>query len=317
MTPPANFLNFLFQNETQSSGNDSGAFADVAGGPSSTALLLPANGSSYNANRNPHVLVTQMALLLYLGEYTHAQHLWSRSQEGGGAANAANNNDYAQLEQLWNAAIYMCLWNTGGMHNDLMASSNRHIYSAIATNASDTGIASMQIENKEDELLSSGERKYNLDDDGAVGTSTSSATTTTPLPFSTLALRELQSCQTSQLEPLSTYAAELKGVFRSRINKRLHKYVAKLDITEFRLRMNFSDCEAGEEQEEEEDWIAYGWKKDRGRYLVSDDNGGVVFGDYDVNDNEEYNGMSKHAHDVDGIEKLTNIVMFLEEKLNA
>ena len=38
---------------------------------------------------------------------------------------------------------------------------------------------------------------------------------------------------------------------------------------------------------------------------------------FDVDDDEENNGMSKRANDVDGIEQLTNIVMFLEEKLNA
>jgi len=356
MTPPPDFLNFLFQPTTTTTtasdasasafsdaaadGNNNGGAADTdasSGQPSS----LFYNGN-HNGNYNRHILVTQMALLLYLGEYTHAQHLWSRhatATVGAGVPlssssnNTANNSDYVQLEQLWNAAKFMSLWNTGGMHNNfLVPSSNQQqtntnfgfastAASTTATHSSDTGIASMQIENKDDDELQSSEQP---DDDGVIGTSNAGITpsASTSLPYSTLALRALQSCQTSNMEPLATYATELMGVFRSRINQRLHKYVAKLDLAEFCLRMNYVECDSGTDGSSgdgewvDDAWIAYGWTKDKGGYLVSDVDGGAVLDDYDVDDVDE-NGMGRCANDIDGIDKLTNIVMFLEEKLNA
>ncbi|KAL7444257.1 hypothetical protein ACHAXH_008947 [Discostella pseudostelligera] len=146
MTPPPDFLNFLFQSTTTTTASDSSASSDAAadgnnnGAAADTAASsgqrssLFANGN-HNGNYNRHILVTQMALLLYLGEYTHAQHLWSRhatATVGAGVPvssssnNTANNSDYVQLEQLWNAAKFMSLWNTGGMHNNfLVPSSNQ------------------------------------------------------------------------------------------------------------------------------------------------------------------------------------------------
>ncbi|KAL7427810.1 hypothetical protein ACHAXH_000675, partial [Discostella pseudostelligera] len=275
MTPPPIFLNFLFQPTTAASdasatatassadANNDGDAAAAPGQPSS----LVSNGN-YNGNYNRHILVTQMALLLYLGEYTHAQHLWSRHASAtvgedvpfSSSDNATNDCDYVQLEKLWNAAKYMSLWNTGGMHNNLLPSfnqqqSNNFILPAT-TKSSDTGIASMQIENKDDELKSL-EQQY---DDSAIGTSNAGSTpSSTSLPYSTLALRALRSCQTSNMEPLATYATELLGVFRSRINQRLHKYVAKLDLAEFRLRMNYVECNGGTGGSGDGEWVDDAW----------------------------------------------------------
>jgi hypothetical protein len=297
MTPPPSFLNYLFQTEK------SDAAAAAATSPDTDAANCNDNGhvaaANHNVNHNPYTLVTQMALLLYLGEYTHAQHLWSRVKVGRGGP-TVHTNDYVQVEQLWNAAKYMHLWNTGGMHNndnEFPSSSS----TANTTNASETGIDTMQVEHKDD-----GE----FDLSNAIVRDSSSPTTQ---PFSTLALRALQSCQSSKLEPLSTYATELTMVFRSRINQRLHKYITKLDTTQFCLRMNYDVIDSGS---------AYGWKKDtEGGYLVSDvDSCGGMYDKYDVieDDNDtDACGMSKRAVGIDGIEKLTNIVMFLEEKLNA
>jgi hypothetical protein len=312
MTPSSRFLDFIIQN------NDT----DTEPSSSSSAKYY------FNVNRNPHTLVTQMALLLYLGEYTHAQHLWSRSrrgaaheEEGGGGANNSvavdKDDDYAQLEKMWNAAQYICLWNTGGSHYSQpfnnTASSSGFIPSSTAE--SDTGITNMQVENSDDELFSK-EQKRDDDDGEAVCTSNGNSFPPSPLPFSTLALRALQSCQTTKMEPLTTYAAQLTGVFRSRVNRRLHKYVEKLNVGEFCLRMNL-ECVSNDVAEVGEDgevWKAYGWKKGKGGYLVSDDDG-LACDDFSVE--EEDNEMSKRGKDDNCIENLTNIVMFLEEKLNA
>ena len=237
-----------------------------------SATFLDFIGESKNGgargDNNPHVLVTQMALLLYLGEYAHARHLWRRhrgtpsSPEVEGTANDAasgGGDDYAQLEQLWNAAKYFYLWSTGGIHS--------------LTSSSD----GMQVEE------------------------------TTPengnLPFSTLGIRALQSCQSSQTEPLSTYSAELLGVFRSRVNRGLQKSFTKLDCNEFCLRMNL-------EPDAEQPWDAYGWKKAEDGYLVSDVD--VVPDDDNVEEDKR-----EDEKEVDRIGKLTDVVMFLEGKMNA
>ena len=315
MTPPPSFLNYLFQTEkSEVAAAATSSDADAANGNDNGHNIIVA--ANHNVNHNPHTLVTQMALLLYLGEYTHAQHLWIRVVVVGGggigsSTTTVDTNDYIQVEQLWNAAKYMHLWNTGGMHNsDNELPSSSSSSTANTTNASETGIDTMQIEHKDD-----GE----FDLSNTIVRDSSSPTT---LPFSTLALRALHSCQTSKLEPLSTYATELTMVFRSRINHRLHKYITKLDTTQFCLRMNYDVIDSGSGEDGEDDvWIAYGWKKDTvGGYLVSDVDGcGGMYDNYDVieEDDTDAYGVNKRAVGIDGIEKLTNIVMFLEEKLNA
>ena len=78
-------------------------------------------------------LVTQMALLLYLGEYVHARHLWRRHRRnsfgGDGPANAnaggggggTSDNEHSQLRRLWEVARHAQLWNDGGV-NDFVGS---------------------------------------------------------------------------------------------------------------------------------------------------------------------------------------------------
>mmetsp|Transcript_14061 Transcript_14061/g.25389 ORF Transcript_14061/g.25389 Transcript_14061/m.25389 type:complete len:231 (-) Transcript_14061:185-877(-) len=230
-----------------------------------------------------------MALLLYLGEYTHARHLWRRHRsvppspetESSSSNNGGNasSNDYAQLELLWNAAKYCYLWSTGGIHS-LISS---------RLSASDGSTNNMQVESEE----STSENNGNL-------------------PFSTLALRALQSCHMSGMEPLSKYSAELLGVLRLRVNRGLHQSFDKLDCNEYCLRMNLLESSNGNGENdgrEGEIWNAFGWKKE-GDYLISDV-------DVVLDDEEEDIMVGVVEKDEDRIGKLTDIVMFLEGKMNA
>jgi len=236
------------------------------------------------------VLVTQMALLLYLGEYTNARHLWRRQRkEMSGASTTTNDDlDYTQLELLWNAAKYCYLWSTGGIHS---LASNSVVSSSAAAGASAESNGMMQVEQSSSDIDTSG-------DDAT-------------LPFSTLALRALESCASKKaandqlMEPLYTYSKELLGVFRSRVNKGLHESFDKLDQNEFLLRMNLTT-------QDEQSAESFGWKLDDGGYLVS--NVDVVLDDVMVD--EEYN-VDRMKEGKDHIGKLTDIVMFLEGKMNA
>ena len=269
-TPNKSFLDFIGMND-----NGSAAVDDKTNGSGSTAK----------------VLVTQMALLLYLGEYTNARHLWRRQRKEMSGASATTTNDdldYTQLELLWNAAKYCYLWSTGGIHS--LASNSVVSSSAAAAAAESNGM--MQVEQSSSDIDTSG-------DDAT-------------LPFSTLALRALETCASKKtsagdqmMEPLSTYSKELLGVFRSRVNKGLHESFDKLDQNEFLLRMNLT---AQDEQTAE----SFGWKLDDGGYLVS--NVDVVLDDVMVD--EEYN-VDAMKEGKDRIGKLTDIVMFLEGKMNA
>lgn len=239
-------------------------------------------------NNIQYELVTQLALLIYLGEYTHARHLWERNS-GRFNANTGSNDDYVQLEQLWSAAKYCCLWSTGGVYS--LTSSSR-----------------MKVE-----------ANNNDKDEGG-----STSRTTTDLPYSTIALRALDVCVSRQMEPLSTYATELIGVFRSRVNRGMHSLFEKLVCAEFYLRMNFNDdAHHGATNDRGNDattWTAYGWKKDEGGYLISLDVDGIILNDiaWDMAMELDKGGMTPARKDeVDRISKLTEIVMFLESKVNV
>ena len=269
-TPTKSFLDFIGMND-----NGSAAADDKT------------NGSGGESTAK--VLVTQMALLLYLGEYTNARHLWRRQRkEMSGASTPTTNDDldYTQLELLWNAAKYCYLWSTGGIHS--LASNSAISSSTAAAPAESNGM--MQVEQSSSDMID---------------TSGDDAT----LPFSTLALRALESCASKKaandqmMEPLSTYSKELLGVFRSRVNKGLHESFDKLDQNEFLLRMNLT---AQDELSAE----SFGWKLDDGGYLVS--NVDVVLDDVMVD--EDVDAMKEGK---DRIGKLTDIVMFLEGKMNA
>jgi len=271
-TPTKSFLDFIGMND-----NGSAAADDKT------------NGSGDESTAK--VLVTQMALLLYLGEYTNARHLWRRQRkEMSGASTTTNDDlDYTQLELLWNAAKYCYLWSTGGIHS-LASNSAISSSSAVAAAAAESN-GMMQVEQSSSDIDTSG-------DDAT-------------LPFSTLALRALETSASKKaaedqlMEPLSTYSKELLGVFRSRVNKGLHESFDKLDQNEFLLRMNLT---AQDEQTAE----SFGWKLDDGGYLVS--NVDVVLDDVMVD--EEYN-VDGAKEGKDRIGKLTDIVMFLEGKMNA
>jgi hypothetical protein len=245
-------------------------------------------------NNIQYELVTQMALLIYLGEYTHARHLWERNSGRFNANNNGSNDDYVQLEQLWSAVKYCCLWSTGGVYS--------------LTSSSISSKSSVEANNNNDK-----------DEDGSTSRST------TDLPFSTIALRALDVCVSRQMEPLSTYATELIGVFRSRVNRGMHSFFERLDCAEFLLRMNFNidDAHHGATTDRGNDvatWTAYGWKKDEGGYLISSDVDDIVVNDIasDMAMELDKGGMTPVRKDeVDRISKLTEIVMFLESKMNV
>ena len=277
MTPPANVLD---------SGNDDD------------------DDNGRIGSSNPPVLVTQMALLLYLGEYIHVRHLWGRHSnarvtEGmGNKGTYSSSNDHAQLELLWNAAEYCCLWNTGGLYS-LTSSSSSVIDLASAPSSSHIG-NTMQVEGSNPEsAIGSG------DEDNEGGSSTHA------LPYSTIALRALQSCASQNMEPLSTFSAELLVVFRSRVNRGLHTFFDKLDCGEFCLRMNLENPNAGEGGRDEV-WNGYGWKE-VGGYLVTDVDDVI---DHDDCDEEKQEGGTL-GEEAGRIERLTDIIMFLEGKMNA
>ena len=284
-----------------------------SGNNKSATICSAADGSS---NANPRVLVTQMALLLYLGEYNHARHLWRRHRRASppsAAANSSNDDDeegddyyYSQLEQLWNAARYCYLWSTGGIHS--LTSGNYGFSAPDNNNNTSIGIGSgsMQIENNDEE------GNY------------------CPLPFSTLALRALQSCadysssssSSQKMEPLATYSAELLGVFRSRVNRAMHRSFDKLACDEFCLRMNLErkTGEGGDgDGDQEEVWNAFGWKLEEeeggGNYLVSSDD--VDAGDDSSSCVSDEEVISGGELEMDSIGRLTDVVMFLEGKMNA
>lgn len=246
------------------------------------------NGGTIGLRHNnmQYELVTQMALLIYLGEYTHARHMWERNS-GRFNANNGSNDDYVQLEQLWSAAKYCCLWSTGGVYS---------LTSSSSSSSSSNGMTKVEANN-------------NDKDEGG-----STSRTTTDLPFSTIALRELDVCVSQQMEPLSTYATELTGVFRSRVNRGMHSLFEKLDCAEFYLRMNFNDdahqgATTNDRGNDAATWTTYGWKEDAGGYLISSDVDDIM-----VNDVAWETPARK---DEDRISKLTEIVMFLESKVNV
>jgi len=272
-----------------------------------------------DAKISPYIVVIEMALLIRLGEYIHAHHLWERSRRrdaavapsfGVSAAKQEESNDttekgkseedrhdttsieesvHLQLELLWNAARYCYLWSTGGMYpfNDMLPAS---------TLSSSSRANNMQVENTE-----------NISN----------------LPFSTLALQALQSCASSQMQPLTTYAAELIEIFRFRVNERMHHSFSKIKADEYRLRMN---------QETEEILSKYGWVVDCScsEYLVPDSEWEPHFLDCDDDSSilvgSQFVPQFKHedvmAHqllsNVDRISQLSSAVMFLEQtKMNT
>mmetsp|Transcript_37470 Transcript_37470/g.79042 ORF Transcript_37470/g.79042 Transcript_37470/m.79042 type:complete len:325 (-) Transcript_37470:243-1217(-) len=301
IVPRPQALRFVELCELAEMSSSTSGFLDFIRGGSSTAAAASENdidgataSTTANANGNgvnPHVLVTQMAILLYLGEYSHARHLWRRQRrapppppESSNDDNMPGNNnaDYVQMERLWNAAKYIYLWDNGGIH--AFTTSAR-----LSSLDGGSGNNSMQVE--ETTSTNSTDSDNNAD---------------VNLPFSTLALRALGACQSSGMEPLATYAGELTGTFRTRVNRRLHRSFDKLACEEFCLRMNLTGDSKNNNNGDGEIWEEFGWKKEGG-YLISDVD--VVSEDDDdevVDEKEE-----------DHIGKLTDIVMFLEGKMNA
>ena len=230
----------------------------------------------------PHVLVTQMALLLYLGEYSHARHLWRRNAV---PSDTPPSGDYLQLAQLWQAAKYCFLWSTGGIH---ALTSGAMSSPSPAPSPSGQEADSMQVEGQ-----------------GASNQQDAAAAESEALPYSTMALRALHSCATSaETQPLATYSKELLGVFRQRVNRSLHKGFAKISPKDFYLRMNLDPGTA--------DIADYGWKSVGGEYLVSD--GDLPLGPDILEGLEDTKATGDEGNQIG---KLTDIVMFLESKMSA
>ena len=161
------------------------------------------DSTTTSSNVKKYASIIQMAFLLYLGEYTHARHLWRRLNNNNNShhSNSSNDDEYKQLTMFWNAAKYCYLWNTGG------------IMSGLSTPPANTGCT-----NSNDEDISNNSN----------------------LPYSTLMLRSLQSNSESSLEPLATYSRELVSIFRYRVNERLRMSFDDIREEEFMLRMNLT-----------------------------------------------------------------------------
>lgn len=268
---------------------------------------------------SPYIVVIEMALLIRLGEYVHAHHLWERSRRRGAAVdpssavpaakqeesndttekvkseenrddtNSVEESVHLQLELLWKAARYCYLWSTGGMYplNDMLPASS--LSPSSRTN-------NMQIEKTE-----------NISN----------------LPFSTLALQALQSCASSQMQPLTTYASELLEIVRFRVNDRMHHSFGKIKVDEYRLRMN---------QETDEIVSKYGWVVDcscseylipdsewKPHFLDCDNDNSILVGSQDVPQFKREDVLFHQLlSNVDRISHLSSAVMFLEQtKMNT
>ena len=260
----SNFLTQLLSSSS-SSGSGSGSGDGVT------------NDSSSNVKK--YASIIQMAFLLYLGEYTHARHLWRRLKNNNNSHNSTNNDDeYKQLTMFWNAAKYCYLWNTGGIMSGLSTP-------PPATDGTNS--------NNDEEIRSN-------------------------LPYSTLMLRSLQSNSESSLEPLATYSRELVSIFRYRVNERLRMSFDDIREEEFMLRMNLSSSVGAAEEEEGEDVLwRYGWKRitasaaDNSAHLVPDREWkSAMQGGDDTT--------TTLSDNVDRIRQLSEVVMFLEQtKMNA
>ena len=129
------------------------------------------------------------------------------------------------------------------------------------------------------------------------------------LPYSTLALRALQSCVESRDEPLATHSLELLGAFRGRVNGAMRRSFASLDAREFALRMNLDPDGSDGEPWREYGWVRMGEGGDRD-YIVPDHD------DFE----EEEDVLAQRdiaASEGDRVRKLTDVVMFFEDKMNT
>ena len=143
------------------------------------------------------------------------------------------------------------------------------------------------------------------------------------LPYSALALQALQSCASSQMQPLTTYAAELIEIVRFRVNERMHHSFSKIKADEYRLRMN---------QETDEILSKYGWVVDcscseylvpdsewEPHFLDCDDDSSILVGSQLVPQFKHEDVMAHQLlSNVDRISQLSSAVMFLEQtKMNT
>jgi len=269
-----------------------------------------AGGTSTGEEISPYITVIEMALLLYLGEYTHARHLWRRCRDADGVFSGVDDGGHGdmervQVELLWKAARYCYLWSSGGIYS---------LKSGLGGISSAVGASSMQM----DGAASNG--------DGIVEVN---------LPFSALALKALHSCQESKMEPLATYSRELIDDFRHKVNNEMHRSFGRIKVEDFFVRLNLEGIGGADN---EHYFNIFGWLVDTsghgdrrsGAYLIPDpeweqyyQNDGLLDSDDDHLSNENI----FHHQDVvprqfmsneDRIRKLTDVVMFMEQpKMNA
>jgi hypothetical protein len=242
-------------------------------------VSLPSASSIANGELkiSPHILVIEMASLMYLGEYIHVQHLWSRSrgmfQTGEeNPEETAGNSTQQQLDLLYKAACLCHLWSTGGMYP-------MEVSGGAAT-------SNMQVENTEESD-----------------------------PYSTMAMKAMQSCIDSGLQPCATYGAQLLDSFRHKVNERLHRSFSRIKLSNYCLRMGVATDVVG----------GFGWIADPSspEYLVPDSEWEPDYPEVEM----DTAFVSKATHeDVlqhvlsngDRIKQLSNAVMFMEQtKMNA
>ncbi|KAL7460412.1 hypothetical protein ACHAXS_000863 [Conticribra weissflogii] len=266
-------------------------FDDIAG----------AGGKSSGEEISPYITVIEMALLLYLGEYTHARHLWRRCRDFADVSSGADDGgcgemERAQLELLWIAARYCYLWSSGGLHSLKSGLGGLRRMEGAASN--DDGIEDVH------------------------------------LPFSALALKALHSCQETKMEPLATYSGELIEDFRYKVNNEMHRSFGRIKVEEFRVRLNL-ECTG---EADDECFNNYGWLVDAsgqgdrrsGVYLVPDPEWEQYYQDDGLLDDDDAHlsneNISNHQDVVphqfmsndERIRKLTDVVMFMEQpKMNA
>ena len=180
----------------------------TSGADGAAGTRVPSGGVSetdgVKSEVSPYILVIEMASLIYLGEYVHAKHLWTRSRDISSTINDSGENEktsedpiQTQLELLYNAARCCQLWATGGLYP---------LEVGVKNNG---GNNNMQVEDSE--------------------------------PYSTMAIKAFQSCIDSGLQPCASYGAEVMDAFRIKVNQVLHQSFGRIKLCDLLLRMQMSE----------------------------------------------------------------------------
>lgn len=182
--------------------SDTDGAAGAAGVNASSGAVNATEGPKSDVS--PFILVIEMASLIYLGEYVHAKHLWTRSRvipsttnDLGEGQKESKDTVQTQLVLLYNAARYCQLWITGGLY-PLEVGMNYN-----------GGNNHMQVEDSE--------------------------------PYSTMAIKAFQSCVDSGLQPCAKYSTEAMDAFRNKVNQVIHHSFGRIKLSDFMLRLHISE----------------------------------------------------------------------------